>query len=54
MNAGTSASQADDRIVCNGATGALFDAYGARGVAALQFATPGTWLALTSAGFLMS
>jgi Ca2+-binding RTX toxin-like protein len=51
---GAAAAQADDRIIYNAATGALlFDADGAGGAAAVQFATLGAGLALTSADFLV-
>ena len=54
FNTGAAASQADDRIVYNSATGALlFDADGAGGAAAVQFATLSGGLALTSADFLV-
>jgi Ca2+-binding RTX toxin-like protein len=51
---GAGASDADDRIVYNSATGALlFDADGLGGVAAVQFASLGTGLALSAADFLV-
>jgi Ca2+-binding RTX toxin-like protein len=51
---GAAASQADDRIVYNGATGALlFDADGSGAGAAVQFATLAGGLALTSADVLV-
>ncbi len=51
---GSAATQADDRIVYNTATGALlFDADGTGGAAAVQFATLAGGLALTSADFLV-
>jgi Ca2+-binding RTX toxin-like protein len=54
FNTGASATQADDRIVYNSATGALlFDADGLGGAAAVQFATLAGGLALTSADFLV-
>ena len=54
FNTGATASQADDRIIYNSATGALlFDADGAGGAAGVQFATLATGLALTSLDFLV-
>jgi serralysin len=51
---GPSATQADDRVVYNAATGALsFDADGNGAGAAIQFATLAGGLALTSADFLV-
>ena len=51
---GAAASDADDRILYNSATGALlFDADGLGGVAAVQFATLSAGLSLTSADFLV-
>ncbi|HYJ29660.1 MAG TPA: M10 family metallopeptidase C-terminal domain-containing protein [Allosphingosinicella sp.] len=52
---GASASEADDRILYDPATGALlYDADGAGGAAAVQFATAGAGLSLTSASFIVS
>jgi serralysin len=51
---GAAATQADDRIIYNGATGALlFDVDGVGGAAAVQFATLSTGLALTAADFVV-
>jgi len=51
---GVAATEADDRIIYDSATGALsFDADGVGGVDAVQFATLGTGLALTAAEFLV-
>ena len=54
FNTGAAATQADDRIIYNSATGALlFDADGGGAGAAVQFATLAGGLALTSADFLV-
>jgi Ca2+-binding RTX toxin-like protein len=54
FNTGAGATQADDRIIYNSATGALlFDVDGVGGVAAVQFATIGTGLAMTAADFFV-
>ena len=54
FNAGAAASQADDRIIYNGVTGALlFDVDGAGGAAGVQFATLTAGLSLTSLDFLI-
>jgi len=51
---GAAATEADDRIIYDNATGALsFDADGVGGVDAVQFAVLGTGLALTAADFLV-
>lgn len=51
---GAAAADADDRIIYNQTTGALFyDADGAGGAAAVQFATLNAGLALTHADFLV-
>lgn len=51
---GAAAGDADDRIIYDSATGALsFDADGAGGVDAVQFAVLGTGLALTASDFLV-
>jgi Ca2+-binding RTX toxin-like protein len=51
---GTAATQADDRIVYNSATGALlFDVDGVGGAAAVQFATLQSGLGLTASDFLV-
>jgi serralysin len=51
---GSAATEADDRIIYNSSTGALlFDADGVGGAAAVQFASLGTGLAMTSADFLV-
>ena len=50
FNTGAAATQLDDRVIYNSATGALlFDVDGVGGAAAVQFATLSTGLALTSA-----
>ena len=52
FNTGSTALDADDRILYDAATGALyFDADGAGGAAAVQFATLGTGLAITANEF---
>ncbi len=52
FNMGSAATEADDRIIYNAATGALlFDADGLGGAAAVQFATLSTGLALTGNDF---
>jgi Ca2+-binding RTX toxin-like protein len=52
---GTSASEADDRILYDAATGALlYDADGAGGAAAVQFASAGAGLSLSAASFIVS
>ena len=55
FNTGSAATQADDRIVYNTATGALlYDADGAGGIAAVQFATlTGIVGTLTAADFIV-
>ncbi len=54
FNTGAAASQADDRIIYNAATGVLlFDSDGVGGAAGVQFATLATGLALTSADFVV-
>ncbi len=54
FNTGAAASQADDRIIYNSASGALlFDADGLGGAAGVQFATLGAGLALTAADFVV-
>jgi VCBS repeat-containing protein len=54
FNTGPAATQADDRVIYNSATGALlFDVDGVGGAAAVQFATLSGGLALTSADFLV-
>jgi Ca2+-binding RTX toxin-like protein len=51
---GSAAQDADDRIIYNGQTGAvLYDFDGSGAGAAVQFATVGTGLALTTADFLV-
>jgi Ca2+-binding RTX toxin-like protein len=51
---GTAAQDADDRIIYDAATGALyFDGDGNGGGAAIQFATLGTGLSLTASDFLV-
>ena len=53
FNTGSAASQADDRIIYNSASGALlFDSDGVGGLAAIQFASISTGLALTGADFV--
>lgn len=55
FNNGAAATQADDRIIYDPATGKLyFDADGVGGAAAVQFATIGTGLAITAADFLVN
>jgi len=52
FNSGTAATEADDRIIYNAATGALlFDADGAGGAAAVQFATVTAGLVMTASEF---
>jgi Ca2+-binding RTX toxin-like protein len=52
---GSAAADADDRIIYDSATGALyFDADGAGGVGQIQFATLAAGLALTSADFIVA
>lgn len=54
FNTGLAASQADDRIVYNAATGMLlFDADGSGAGAAIQFATLGIGLAMTASEFVV-
>jgi Ca2+-binding RTX toxin-like protein len=54
FNTGSFASQANDRIIYNSATGALlFDADGLGGAAGVQFATVAAGLALTAADFIV-
>jgi serralysin len=54
FNTGAAASQADDRIIYNTATGALlFDADGSGAGAAVHFATLAGGLALTASDFLV-
>ncbi len=55
FNTGSTATQSDDRIIYDAATGALwFDADGLGGVGAVQFATLSTGLTLTSADFVVA
>jgi Ca2+-binding RTX toxin-like protein len=54
FNTGSAATQADDRIIYNSATGALlFDLDGLGGAAAVQFATISAKPALTAADFVV-
>jgi Ca2+-binding RTX toxin-like protein len=54
FNTGAAATQADDRIVYNSATGALlFDVDGLGGAAAIHFATLSTGLVMNNAEFLV-
>ena len=54
FNTGAAATEADDRIIYNSATGALlFDADGTGASAAIQFATLAGGLALTASEFLV-
>jgi Ca2+-binding RTX toxin-like protein len=54
FNTGASATQADDRIIYNSATGALlFDVDGVGGVAAVEFATLSTGLSMTASDFFV-
>jgi len=54
FNTGSAATQGDDHIIYNSATGALlFDVDGVGGAAGVQFATLTAGLALTSADFLV-
>jgi Ca2+-binding RTX toxin-like protein len=51
---GSSAQDADDRIIYDAATGALyFDGDGNGGGAAIQFATLGTGLSLAASDFIV-
>jgi Ca2+-binding RTX toxin-like protein len=54
FNTGSAATQADDRIIYDAATGSLlFDADGLGGAAGVQFVTLSTGLALTAADFVV-
>ncbi len=54
FNTGSAASQADDRIIYNAATGALlFDVDGVGGAAGVQFATLSTGLAMAAGEFVV-